>query len=139
MASETTETASSVMSAASESRTFAIQALDRCAIVAQAGRCGNDLAVTVCGGSLHHVGAVALAQPEDDPVRQATVSVIAAYGHRDDEVAKRIAKRLAGALHCTVSVSAGIHIDDATASEIAEIVRACDKLADAIASAYQAL
>lgn len=127
------------MSAASESRTFAIQALDRCAIVAQAGRCGNDLAVTVCGGSLHHVGAVALAQPEDDPVRQATVSVIAAYGHRDDEVAKRIAKRLAGALHCTVSVSAGIHIDDATASEIAEIVRACDELADAIAGAYRTL
>lgn len=133
------ETASTIIATALEGQSFTITPLERCPIVAHVNRCGNDLALTVCGGSAHHVGAVALAQPEDDPVRQATVSVIAAYGHRDDEVARRIAKRLAGALHCSVSVSAGIHIDDATLPEIQQIVQACDELADAIADAYRAL
>ena len=131
------ETASSSNPSALEGQAFTIQALDRCTIVAQVHRCGNDLALSVCGGSLHHVGAVALAQPEDDPVRQATVSVLCAYGHRDDEVARRVAKKLAGKLHCTVCASAGIHIDDASLEEITAIVHACDELADLIADAYQ--
>ena len=131
------ETTLSVTPTTPESRAFTVQALDRCTIVAQVNQCGNDLALTVCGGSSHHVGAVALAQPEDDPVRQATVSVLAAYGHRDDEVARRLSKRLAGALGCTISASVGIHIDDATSDEIAAIVHACDQLADAIADAYR--
>ena len=131
------ETGSSANPSASEVQVFTTQALDRCAIVALANQCGGDLALVVYGGSLHHIGAVALAQPEDDPVRQATVSVLSAFGHRDDEIARRMAKRLAGELHCTVSVSAGIHIDDASAAEISKIVRACDELADIIADAYK--
>ena len=131
------EMAFPVDSSMPETRAFTVQALDRCTIVAQVNRCGNDLALSVCGGSLHHVGAVALAQSEDDPVRQATVSVLAAYGHRDDEVARRLAKRLAGSLGCTVSASVGIHIDDASPDEIATIVNACDQLADVIADAYR--
>lgn len=126
------EIASPSTSPALQGHTFTVQALDRCAITAQVSRCGRDLALAVCGGCAHHVGAVALAQPEDDPVRQATVSVLAAYGHRDDEVARHMAKRIAGALGVTVSVSAGIHIDDASTAEIAAIVTACDDLADEI-------
>ncbi|MDO5117273.1 MAG: hypothetical protein Q4D34_02150 [Eggerthellaceae bacterium] len=131
------ETASSVNPASPKVRAFSVQALDRCTIFALANQCGGDLAITVYGGSSHHIGAVALAQPEDDPVRQATVSVLAAFGHRDDEVARRMAKQLAGFLHCTVSASVGIHIDDASSDEIAIIVGACDQLADAIADAYR--
>ncbi|MBE6463919.1 MAG: hypothetical protein E7003_01070 [Eggerthellaceae bacterium] len=131
------ETAPSSNPEAPKVQALSVQALDRCTIFALTNRCGNDLSITVYGGSSYHIGAVALAQPEDDPIRQATVSVIAAYGHRDDEVARRMAKRLAGSLHCTVSASVGIHIDDASLDEIAAIVVACDQLADTIANAYE--
>ncbi len=54
--------------------------------------CGEDLSVTICGGSRYHVGATALgcARPlyEGKPRRSATVSVLCAFEHKDDEVAK---------------------------------------------------
>lgn len=117
--------------------TFSLQALDSCMLVAHVQRCGNDIALTVCGGSLHHIGSVALAQPEDSSERQATVSVLCAYGHRDDEVARRMAKRIAGLLGCTVSASVGIHIDNASLEDIATIVKACDALAGTIVDAFR--
>jgi len=67
-------------------------------------------------------GAAALAQYE--PERQsATVSVLTAYGHRDDAVASRFAKALAAAGKCTAAVSAGLHVDGAGAAEIALLRR----------------
>jgi hypothetical protein len=81
-------------------------------------RCGDDLLCRVSGGERPHVGAAALAQYE--PERQsATVSVLTAYGHRDDAVAARFAKALAAAGKCTAAVSAGLHVDSAGAEEIA--------------------
>ena len=86
-------------------------------ITATATRCGSDWNVAVCGGSAHHVGAVALAVYE--PVRDsATVSTLTVFTHRDDHVASRMAKELSRALKCTVCVSAGIHIDDADTAQL---------------------
>ena len=85
-------------------------------------RCGGDLVACVSGGEAPHVGAAALAQYE--PERQsATVSVLTAYGHRDDAVASRFAKALAAAGKCTAAVSAGLHVDGAGAAEIALLRR----------------
>ena len=86
-------------------------------IRATATRCGSDWNVAVCGGSAHHVGAVALAVYE--PVRDsATVSTLSVYTHRDDRVASRMAKELSRTLKCTVCVSAGIHIDHVVSLEV---------------------
>lgn len=86
-------------------------------ITATATRCGSDWNVAVCGGSAHHVGAVALAVYE--PVRNsATVSTLTVFTHRDDQVAAAMAKELSRVLKCTVCVSAGIHIDDADTAQL---------------------
>jgi len=89
-------------------------------VTATAVRCGGDLSVSLCGGTQPHIGAVALAQyePERD---SATVSTIAVFTHRDDAVAAAVAKELAAALKCTVTVSVGLHVDDANAQEIAAL------------------
>ena len=86
------------------------------AVWGTAVRCGDDAAVTICGGAAH-IGAVALAvyEPERD---SATVSTITVLSHRDDVVASSAAKELARGLRCTVTVSVGIHIDDAGPEEI---------------------
>ena len=86
-------------------------------IEAIALRCGDDVLVTFTGGERPHIGAVSLAiyEPERN---SATVSTITAYGHRDDELSRAAAKKLASAWKCTVSVNVGIHVDAADRREI---------------------
>lgn len=96
---------------------------------ADAVRCGADLAVAVTGGTGPHIGASALGEYE--PERgSATVSCITVRTHRDDRVACRFAKRLAAALGCTVSVSAGLHVDGAGETEIAALVENSERCLD---------
>ena len=83
----------------------------------QAILCGEDVNAVFTGGERAHIGAVSLAVYE--PVRDsATVSTMTVYTHRDDQLASQAAKKLAVALKCTASASVGIHVDDATESDI---------------------
>lgn len=86
-------------------------------IIADAVQCGSDFSVSIVGGSNHHVGAVSLAVYE--PIRDsATVSTMTVHTHRDDSVTSMFAKEFSKALKCTVTVSAGIHVDNATREDI---------------------
>ena len=88
----------------------------------QAIHCGADYSVVICGGERGHVGAVALGCNESGinghENRGATVSVLCALGHRDDEVVRWAAKYLATELKCNISVSAGIHVENASGEDI---------------------
>ena len=85
-------------------------------------RCGRDLSVTITGGTAPHVGAVASGigrLPDERPMQySATVSTFTVPDHKDDAVAKMAAKELADALHANVTVTCGIHIDDAKKEEL---------------------
>ena len=100
-------------------------------IHATAVLCGGDLSVTLCGGTLMHVGAVSLAvyEPERD---SATVSTVTVFTHRDDHLSSRVAKQLSSALKCTVTVTAGVHIDSAAPDDIKRFCEAADALALAL-------
>ncbi len=101
------------------------------AVLAEALLCGEDISVCVCGGTKPHIGASALAvyEPERD---SATVSVMTVYSHRDDKVAAYFAKAISREIKRTVSVSAGIHIDDAAPEELERLwnnsLECCAKL-----------
>lgn len=88
------------------------------AVSACATRCGDDISITVTGGTKAHIGAVSLAvyEPERD---SATVSTVTVFSHRDDAVSSYFAKGVSRAKRCTVCASAGLHIDDASPDEIA--------------------
>lgn len=74
--------------------------------------CGQDVSMTFTGGTLPHIGAVSLGIYE--PVRNsATVSTITVFTHRDDRLSSVCAKKAATELRCSVTVTAGIHIDNA--------------------------
>jgi len=91
-------------------------------VSARALRCGDDWCITVCGGEAAHIGAVSLGQYE--PLRgSATVSTITVFTHRDDAVASCYAKAVASQCKCCVSVSAGIHVDNADAADLAVLKR----------------
>jgi hypothetical protein len=83
---------------------------------------GSDISAVVSGGSCPHIGAVAFAVPHpgisDPQLCSSTTSVINAPGHRDGEIAERIAGALSKELGCSVCVACGIHVDDAGADDI---------------------
>lgn len=92
----------------------------------------EGLTVTIYGGQKQHVGAVAVAVPRPslaDPLKtSATASVITLVGHKDDELAKPAAERLAKELKQPVVVVAGVHLEKPTQPEIEEVGRLTDEL-----------
>jgi hypothetical protein len=101
---------------------------------------GNDMVVYISGGSHPHVGAVAVGIPRpslDDPEKtSASVSVFTMTGHKDDELARETAHRLAAALGRTVVAVAGFHIDGATPDQIRQVLSNCSHLLSQIVEDY---
>lgn len=93
---------------------------------------GADLVLIMAGGDAPHIGAVAVAVPRpslDDPlVTSSTTSIIALTGHKDDELAKPLAAEGARRLGRPVVAVVGVHIENATALQIAEVAEAAARL-----------
>ena len=91
-------------------------------ICAKAVCCGPDVNISICGGTRHHIGAVAIAfgcMPDGSaPKYSPSVSSIACLDHKDDQVARMAAAQIAAGLSTTAVVTAGIHIDDAAPEEL---------------------
>jgi hypothetical protein len=84
---------------------------------------GDDgVCVYLGGGSKSHIGSVVLCQPrpslKQDGALSATASIINVLGHKDDGLAQPLARELCLASGQTVAVTAGVHIDGATAGDI---------------------
>ncbi|SIO93382.1 hypothetical protein [Vibrio spartinae] len=103
---------------------------------------GRDLLVTIHGGDAAHVGAVALAQPraslQDASKVSASTSVLCVLGHKEDLLAHRTAQVMAAALNCVVSVSCGIHIDQAKPEHLTQIPDMVDTLVHQLIDRLQA-
>ena len=88
---------------------------------------GDDLLVAIWGGEKPHIGAVAAAHSspsvKDPKVMSTTASVLCYSGHKEDELAKSAAKKLAAALDTKVVVTAGIHWDNLSAGGIQKVIR----------------
>ncbi|MCL2877665.1 MAG: hypothetical protein FWF13_02665 [Acidobacteria bacterium] len=89
-------------------------------------RIGEDFVVCLFNDA-GHIGAVAVADYCEKENRT-SVSVITRLGHREDALASDAARRLCEAVRRPVCVIAGIHLDDITKDEIAEILENCEKL-----------
>ncbi|NLP30967.1 MAG: hypothetical protein GX363_07565 [Clostridiales bacterium] len=81
--------------------------------------------IYVGGGTDPHIGSVAISIPraslEDPNKRSCTTSVFNCIGHKDDIVAKIFSEAVCIKYDCVVTVSAGIHIDNASSDQIDEI------------------
>ena len=87
--------------------------------------CG-DLSCTLTGGTRPHSGAVCLAYFSEG---KAVVQTLEAPGHRDSRPAAQAARLLCEAFRVNVSVSAGLHIDHASGSQISSL---CDNCLSAV-------
>lgn len=101
----------------------------------EAFRVGEDWLVAIGGGQEPHIGAVAIALPRPslrDPQQiSSSTSVFTLTGHKEDDLAKRAASWLAARLNRVVVVTAGIHLDRATATEIARVEQLTQELVEA--------
>lgn len=83
---------------------------------------GNDWNITIYGGDIPHIGAVAVGIPVTLPHSlnklTSSSSLITIPGHKEDEIVNKSAKLLAKKLNSTVVVSCGIHIKNITFDEI---------------------
>ncbi|NMC49589.1 MAG: hypothetical protein GYA47_09210 [Desulfovibrio sp.] len=107
---------------------------DRLVLTMSAIAMGEDLCVALYGGDRPHIGAVAISQPRpslaDPAVGSATTSVVAVLGHKEDMLARQVSARLAAALGAVVSVTCGIHVDGATAADIAAVGELAGKMTE---------
>lgn len=107
----------------------------------QAVAMGTDLCLVISGGDRPHLGAVAVAlvrESLDSPGRTAsTVSNITLPGHKEDELARRIAARVAAAVSANVAVCCGIHLDRISPAQIERIVTLCDEMTDEFLERYR--
>ncbi len=97
---------------------------------------GQDLLISIWGGTRSHIGAVGIAIPRPslkDPKKwSATSSVFTFIGHKEDILVKTISETLAARLRRNVVVTAGIHWDGITSNEIKAIQNLTQKLSDLI-------
>ena len=97
---------------------------------------GEDILVSVWGGTRPHIGAVGIAVPRHSlkNPRQwsATSSNFTFPGHKEDVLVKKISEELAARLKKNVVVTAGIHWDSITLKEIKTIENLTGKLSDRI-------
>lgn len=95
---------------------------------------GKDWNISIYGGDLPHIGAIALGIPrpslEDKNKISSSVSVLTITGHKEDVIVQKVAKVLSTTLNSTVVVSCGIHIDDITFDDIQNLNLFIDNLLD---------
>ncbi len=108
-------------------------------LVAVACRAGHDVVVTLTGGERPHVGCVVLSQPhaaaDGAEVVRVTSTVVTIPPHREEDLARPLAERLARALDTTVVVSAGVHEDGLSPEGVDAYLRLGDELAAALLDA----
>lgn len=101
---------------------------------------GAGLAVFVRGGDKPHLGGVALASPGIEmhgrTLSKCDLWTITVPGHKDAELAQRIAKKICIASREPVSVSLGIHVENATPEEIELICTNVDEGVDVFLQKY---
>ncbi len=96
---------------------------------------GNDYTICIRDEECGHIGSavMAIARPSlTGEGMSATSSVLNRLGHKDEEIARRIAENVAASLNCAVVCTCGIHMDGITPEQIRQILDACRGLEQTI-------
>lgn len=112
----------------------------RHSIFLEAKDIGKDLLITIYGGDEHHLGGVSVAYETRSHYRDAStvsVSTLTFPGHKDYIVANSASEQICKALQRSVIVTTGIHYENATKSDIDDILKAVDWLVKALIEHYQ--
>ena len=97
---------------------------------------GEDLLVSIWGGTQPHIGAVGIAEPrpslQDSRSWSATSSNFTFTGHKEDRLVKEVSEAIAAHLRKNVVVTAGIHWDALTPRDLVIVENLARQLANKI-------
>ncbi len=97
-------------------------------IYAEISRLGEDYHILLSGGERPHIGCTVLAVPrqslDGSGKMSSTASVLNVTGHKDEEVCRYLAEKVSAGKNAVVVCTGGIHMDEITKEQIAEIVEA---------------
>ena len=97
---------------------------------------GEDLLVSMWGGTRPHIGAVGIAVPRPSLANadrfSATSSNFTFTGHKEDRLVKEVSEVIAATLHKNVVVTAGIHWDALKPRELGVVQELARQLAHKI-------
>ncbi|MDP4126627.1 MAG: hypothetical protein Q8912_06775, partial [Bacillota bacterium] len=100
----------------------------RCQISLTLMDTGNGLHGLLIGGEKPHVGGVVLALPRPSLRGEgwsADAFITPVPGHKDVNVAQKVAERIASELRLPVVITAGIHSDNLVPEELSQIIGYC--------------
>jgi gallate decarboxylase subunit D len=104
---------------------------------------GNDVVLSIRGGSMPHIGSVCITHPrpglQNHNKISCTSSVYNFIGHKDEAIARNCAEKIAAACSRKTVAVAGIHIDNASSFNIAAILKNVDTLCAKIIKQLRAL
>ncbi|MBR1829894.1 MAG: hypothetical protein IJ781_10405 [Atopobiaceae bacterium] len=102
---------------------------------------GQGLACFLTGGTLPHVGGHALASLgpmlHGKQLSRCDLWITTIPGHKDADAAAAVARRLCLATGESVSVTAGIHVNDANEGQLKALMGACLDVADQFLATYR--
>ena len=102
-----------------------------CPLICRVIPMGKDYTVTICGGTLPHIGSAVMAQARPSRTGQgvsATSSVLNCIGHKDEAIARMFAEKIAVHGNCTVVCACGIHLDNITEEQLVGVQESCERL-----------
>ena len=114
-----------------ETKVYEEYAFENCPLICRVIPMGKDYTVTVCGGTLPHIGGAVMAQARPSLTGQgvsATSSVLNCVGHKDEAIARMFAEKIAVHGNCTVVCVCGIHLDNITAEQLVGVQESCKRL-----------
>lgn len=101
---------------------------------------GNGLAIIIDGGERAHLGGVALASPgvkiDGQQLSNCDLWTLTVPGHKDAQLAEKIAKKLCLETGEPVSVSLGVHVEHATVQDINLLCENVEAAADLFLKEY---
>lgn len=106
-------------------------AVASCPLICHVISMGKDYTVTVCGGSLPHIGSTVMAQARPSLTGEGisvTSSVWNCVGHKEEAIARMFAEKIAIQGNCTAVCTCGIHLDSITKEQLAKVQESCAKL-----------
>nr|WP_296484734.1 hypothetical protein [uncultured Acetatifactor sp.] len=114
-----------------ETKVYEEYVFENCPLICRVISMGKDYTVTVCGGTLPHIGSAVMAQARPSLTGQgisATSSVLNCVGHKDEAVARMFAEKIAVYGNCTVVCVCGIHLDNISEEQLARVQECCERL-----------
>lgn len=97
---------------------------------------GDDYCVQIRGGDRPHIGCAVLSVPrpslKDATKQSVTSSVLNQIGHKDEQICRYVAEKIARKKGAVTLCTGGFHIDDITGEQIEEVIEAVRELTQAL-------